>query len=140
MVISGHNPQDQESKRLPFAQAAIGGVGLETLLAVALECVHNGQVGLIDLLAALTSRPARLLGIPGGALGAGEPADLVIFDMGKPWVVTQQGLRSKSKNTPFENRRLQGVVLRTVVGGETVFDLLNDESRSVTKLKAGELR
>lgn len=121
VVVSGHNPQDQESKRLPFAQAAAGGVGLETLLAVALECVHNGHLELLDLLAALTWRPAQLLGIPGGVLGAGEPADLVVFDLGRPWVVTQQGLRSKSKNTPFEDRRLQGVVLRTVVGGEAVF-------------------
>ncbi len=121
VVVSGHNPQDQESKRLPFAQAATGGVGLETLLAVSLECVHNGYVKLIDLLAAMTSRPAKLLGIPGGTLSPGAPADLVLFDMGRPWVVTQARLHSKSKNTPFENRRVQGMVLRTVVGGETVF-------------------
>ena len=111
---------------LPFAQAAIGGIGLETLLAVGLECVHNGKVKLIDLLAAMTCHPAKLLDIPGGILKPGEPADLVLFDPNKPWIVTPDKLRSKSKNTPFENRRLQGQVLRTIVGGETVFNRASD--------------
>ncbi len=121
VIVSGHNPQDQESKRLPFAQAATGGIGLETLLSVALGCYHNGQVSLCDLLARMTLNPARLLGLPGGKLAKGQPADLTLFDPGRTWIVTGNGLRSKSKNTPFEDRHLQGVVLRTVVAGEAVF-------------------
>ncbi len=121
VIVSGHNPQDQESKRLPFAQAATGGIGLETLLSVALSCYHNGHVSLCGLLARMTINPARLLGLPGGRLAKGQPADLTLFDPGKSWIVTGSGLRSKSKNTPFEDRHLQGVVLRTVVAGETVF-------------------
>ena len=121
VIVSGHNPQDQESKRLPFAQAATGGIGLETLLSVALSCFHNGHVSLCDLLARMTINPARLLGLPGGKLAKGQPADLTLFDPGKSWTVTGNALRSKSKNTPFEDRHLQGVVLRTVVAGEAVF-------------------
>ncbi|MEQ1890073.1 MAG: dihydroorotase [Alphaproteobacteria bacterium] len=121
VIVSGHNPQDQESKRLPFAQAATGGVGLETLLSVALICFHDGHVSLPELLARMTINPARLLGLPGGKLARGQPADLLVFNPGKTWVVTGSALRSKSKNTPFEDRHLQGVVMRTVVSGETVF-------------------
>ena len=121
VIVSGHDPQDQESKRLPFAQAATGAVGLETLLSVALGCYHDGAVSLCDLLARLTINPARLLEIPGGKLAKGQPADMILFDPGKSWVVKADKLRSKSKNSPFENRNLQGVVTRTVVAGETVF-------------------
>ena len=121
VIVSGHNPQDQESKRLPFAQAATGGVGLETLLSVALTCFHDGHVSLPELLARMTINPARLLGLPGGKLARGQPADLLVFNPGKTWVVTGSALRSKSKNTPFEDRHLQGVVMRTVVSGEAVF-------------------
>jgi len=126
VVVSGHNPQDQESKRLPFAQAATGGIGLETLLPVALSCFHNGQISLLMLIASMTVNPARLLGLPGAKLAAGQPADLILFDPGRPRIITSNNLRSKSKNTPFEDRRLQGVVLRTVVAGEAVF--VRDES------------
>jgi dihydroorotase len=121
VIVSGHNPQDQESKRLPFAQAATGAVGLETLLSVALTCYHDGVVSLCGLLARLTLNPALLLELPGGRLSKGHPADLVLFDPGKTWMVTADKLRSKSKNSPFEDRHLQGVVTRTVVAGETVF-------------------
>ncbi len=121
VIVSGHNPQDQESKRLPFAQAATGGIGLETLLSVALGCYHNGHISLCDLLARMTINPARLLGLPGGKLAKGQPADLVLFDPHKSWIVTHHQVRSKSKNTPFEDRHLQGVILRTVVAGEAVF-------------------
>lgn len=121
VIVSGHNPQDQESKRLPFAQAATGGIGLETLLSVALSCYHNGHVSLLELLARMTINPSRLLGLPGGKLAGGQPADLVLFDPGKSWNVAGGALRSKSKNTPFEDRHLQGVVLRTIVAGEAVF-------------------
>lgn len=121
VIVSGHNPQDQESKRLPFAQAATGGIGLETLLSVALGCFLDGNIALPKLLACMTINPARLLGLPGGKLSKGQPADLVLFDPGKSWVVDGNKLRSKSKNSPFEDRHLQGVVLRTVVAGEAVF-------------------
>lgn len=123
VIVSAHDPQDQDSKRLPFAQAASGAVGLETLLAIALESYHNGHADLLTVLRALTIAPARLLGLDCGRIARGAPADLTLFDPGRPWVVRPKALRSKSKNTPFEDRRVQGVVLRTVVGGETVFEL-----------------
>jgi len=121
VIVSGHNPQDQESKRLPFAQAATGGVGLETLLSVALGCYHDGHISLPGLLSCMTVNPANLLRLPGGRLTKGQPADLLLFDPGKSWVVDCKRLRSKCKNSPFEDRHLQGVVLRTVVSGEPVY-------------------
>jgi dihydroorotase len=120
-IASDHAPQDQDSKRLPFAQAEFGGIGLETLLAISLELYHDGHLSLIAALRFLTSGPAALLGLEAGRLKRGAPADLTIFDPGQPWVVVPEKFRSKSKNSPFDGRPVQGRVLRTVVDGRTVF-------------------
>jgi len=122
VVMSDHNPQDVEVKRLPFAEAAAGAIGLETMLAVALRLVHNGEVGLATLLKAMSTRPAELLGLPGGSLRPGAPADVIIVDLDVPWVLDATELKSKCKNTPFDDARLQGRVVRTIVAGRTVYE------------------
>ncbi|MYZ46684.1 dihydroorotase [Propylenella binzhouense] len=127
VVCSAHDPQDVEGKRRPFAEAAPGAVGLETLLAVGLRLVHDGDVGLARLVDAMSTRPARLLGLDAGTLAPGAPADLAIIDLDRPWVVAEEALNSKARNTAFEGARLTGQVIRTVLGGRLVFDL--DERR-----------
>jgi dihydroorotase len=121
ILVSSHDPQDVDTKRLPFADAAAGAIGLETLLAVALRLYHNGDVPLLRLIEVLSTAPARLFGLPGGTLKPGAQADLAVVDLGEPWVVTETDIRSRSKNTCFEGARLQGKVLQTVVAGRTVF-------------------
>lgn len=121
VISSAHCPQDPESKRLPFAQAAFGAIGLETMLALALEMHHNRQVGLLAVLKCLTANPARLLKLPSGRLAKGAPADLLVFDPDAPWQVDAKKFRSKAKNSPFDGRPLQGHALRTIVAGKTVF-------------------
>ena len=122
IIVSSHDPQDADTKRRPFAEAADGAVGLETLLPAALRLVHAGDVSLGMLLKAMTINPARLLGLHSGRLAKGAIADLVLFDLGEPWVVNKDLLRSRSKNTPFDEAKMQGRVLRTVVAGETVYE------------------
>jgi len=121
VVCSAHDPQDVERKRQPFAEAADGAVGLETLLAVALRLMHSGEVPLLRLVDALSTAPARLLGLEAGTLRPGAPADLCVVEVDRPWIVREEELRSRSRNTAFEGARLTGKVVRTVVGGETVF-------------------
>ena len=121
-VVSDHNPQDVETKRLPFAEAADGAVGLETLLAAALRLVHAGQISLPKLLRALSARPAGILDLPGGRLVLDAPADLILVDIDAPYVLDKRDLRSRSKNSPFDEARLQGWVLKTLVGGRVVFE------------------
>ena len=121
-IASDHAPQDEDAKRLPFAQAAFGGVGLETLLAVTLELYHNGHLSLLETLRLLTCAPADLLGLPAGRLEKGAAADLTLFDADRGWKVDADTLLSKSKNSPFDGRPVQGRVLRTVVDGRTVFE------------------
>jgi len=121
VLCSMHTPQDEESKRLPFAEAASGAVGLETLLPAALRLYHAGEVSLPALFRAMALNPARRLGLPGGRLSVGAPADLVMFDPDAPFVLDRFTLRSKSKNTPFDGQRLQGRVRGTWVGGVRVF-------------------
>jgi dihydroorotase len=121
VIVSSHDPHDVESKRLPFDLAASGVIGLETILPMAMELLHGGHVPLMRLLAALTSRPAEILGITGGRLGKGEPADLVLFDPDAPLVIDPAAFHSKAKNSPFEGRPAQGKVVRTIVGGRTVY-------------------
>lgn len=122
IVVSSHDPQDVDTKRLPFADAADGAIGLETLLAVALRLYHNGDVPLIRLVETMSTAPARLFGLAGGTLAPGAPADLTIVDLDAPWIVHEQAIRSRSKNTCFEGARLQGKVLQTLVAGRTVFE------------------
>jgi len=122
-VVSSHLPQDQDEKRQPFAQAAFGAIGLETLFAAMMSLVQEGQVPLMRALACLTNGPADILRLEAGRLAPGAPADFIIADPEAPWVVKLDALKSKSKNTPFEDRRLQGKVLATYVGGQLVFDV-----------------
>ena len=120
-IASDHAPQDQDSKRLPFAHAAFGGAGLETLLAVSLELHHNRRMSMLDVLRRLTCAPADILGLPAGRLQKGAAADLVIFDPDRAWKVVADAFYGKSKNSPFDGRPVQGVVMRTVVDGRTVY-------------------
>ena len=122
VIVSDHKPQDEESKRLTFAQAATGATGVETLLPLSLELFHNKSVKLNKLIATLTSNPANILGIDKGSLKKGNDADLCVFDINKPWVVDINKLKSKSKNTPIENRKLQGQVLKTFIKGEIAYE------------------
>ena len=120
-IASDHAPHDQESKRVPFAQAAAGVIGLETLLPISLELHHRGELPLLDLLARMTIAPATLLGLPQGRLAKGAPADLVLFELERAYKIDVGKFRSKSKNSPFDERPVQGRVLRTIVDGRTVF-------------------
>jgi dihydroorotase len=120
-IASDHAPQDQDSKRLPFEQAEFGAVGLETLLQLTLELRHNGHLNLPNALARITYQPADLLGLPVGRLSVGGPADLVVFDPDRPVRIEPDSFVSKSKNSPFDGRLVQGQVLRTVVDGRTIF-------------------
>jgi dihydroorotase len=121
IIVSSHDPQDVDTKRLPFADAADGAIGLETLLGAALRLYHNDEIPLIRLVEALSTAPARLFGLPGGTLKPDAPADLALVDLDEPWIVSEAGIRSRSKNTCFEGARLQGKVLQTLVSGRTVF-------------------
>ncbi|VAW16584.1 Dihydroorotase, partial [hydrothermal vent metagenome] len=121
VIVSDHDPQDADTKRRPFIEAAFGAVGLETLLPAALSLTHNEEVGLLPLFAALTINPARIFGLDSGRLAPGAPADLALIDLNRPWAVEPDALASKCKNTPFEGRMMQGHALMTMVGGRTVF-------------------
>ena len=121
IICSMHTPQDEESKRLPFEEAASGAVGLETLLPACMQLVHAGHLTLPELFRALSLNPAKLLGLEAGRLTVGAPADLVLFDPDKPFVLHRAKLHSKSKNTPYDLRRMEGVVLRTFVAGTQIW-------------------
>ena len=121
VIASDHVPQDQDSKRLPFASAEFGVIGMETLLSVALRLVHDGRMTMSALLAKLTTAPAGLLGIEAGTLALGAPADLVLFDPDRPWKVNERDLHSLSKNTAFEGRLMMGRVVATLVDGRIVY-------------------
>jgi dihydroorotase len=121
VIVSAHDPQDVDVKRHPFAEAADGAIGLETLLAAALRLVHNDEIGLLPLLKAMTINPAKLLGLPSGRLEKGAPADLILVDLGQPWVVDKAQLKSRSKNSPFDESKMQGRILQTMVAGEVVY-------------------
>jgi len=121
VVVSAHAPAPAEDKRLPYDEATPGAVGLQTLLPALLTFHHEGRIPLIDLIRTVTCAPADLLGLPAGRLAKGAPADLVLCDLNAPILIDADKLLSKSKNSPFDGRRLQGKVLRTVVDGRTVF-------------------
>ncbi|MFC3166862.1 dihydroorotase [Paracoccus fontiphilus] len=121
VIASFHTPQDEESKRLPFEAAAPGAVGLQTLLPAAMRLYHGGGLTLPQLWRAMSLNPAKRLGLPGGRLSVGAPADLVLFDPDAPFVLDRFTLLSKSKNTPFDGARMEGRVIGTWVGGHRVF-------------------
>ncbi|MEP3687341.1 MAG: dihydroorotase [Sulfitobacter dubius] len=122
IICSMHTPQDEESKRLPFEEAASGAVGLETLLPAALRLVHAEMMDLPTLWRALSLNPAKRLGLPGGRIAVGAPADLVLFNPDAPFVLDRATLRSKSRNTPFDGMRMQGKVVATYVAGSCVYE------------------
>ncbi len=122
VVVSDHDPQDVETKRQPFAECADGALGIETMLSAAQRLVQAGQIGLPQLLAALSARPAALIGLAAGKLVVGAPADLVLFDPEAPFVVDKRKLKSRAKNSPFDEARLEGIVAATFVGGRAVYE------------------
>lgn len=123
VIVSDHKPEDEEQKRLTFAQAATGSSGIETLLPLSLELYHNGSVKLETIIQALTSNPAKILKINKGNLTIGNDADFCVVDINKPWIVKKEELISKSKNTSIENKKLQGKVTNTFVKGVELFKL-----------------
>ncbi len=120
VIVSAHAPAPAEDKRLPFAEAAPGAVGLETFLPALLVLHHSGGLPLIDVITAATLAPARMIGLKCGRLTAGAPADLVLCDIGAPILIDAEKLLSKSKNSPFDRRRLQGRIRLTMTGGRVV--------------------
>lgn len=122
IICSMHTPQDEESKRLPYEAAASGAVGLETLLPAALRLHHGAGLSLADLFKALSLNPARRFNVPGGSLAEGAVADLILFDPNRPFVLDRFALHSKSKNTPFDGARLQGMVLASFVNGQCIYE------------------
>jgi len=122
VIVSDHKPEDEESKRLTFSQAASGASGVETLLSLALELFHNKSIKLNKLIASITSNPSKILGINKGNLRKGNDADLCVVNLNKTWVVNKENLKSKSKNTPIENRKLQGQVMKTFIKGDLAYE------------------
>jgi len=127
VIVSSHDPQDADTKRHPFAEAADGAIGLEMLLAAALRLYHSGEIALLPLLKAMTVNPAKLLGLPAGRLEKGAPADLILVDLGQPWVVDKAEIRARSKNSPFDESKMQGRVLVTMVAGKPVYQYAGAE-------------
>ncbi|ALN73374.1 dihydroorotase [Aureimonas sp. AU20] len=125
VIVSSHDPQDADGKRRPFSDAEAGSIGLETLLPAALRLHHSGQVPLARIIECLTVAPAKLLKLDRGTLEPGRPADFALVDLDAPYVYDKTRIRSRSKNSAFENARFQGEVMRTVVAGRTVFDTAN---------------
>ena len=123
VIVSDHKPEDEESKRLPFAQAAEGSIGIETLLSLCLELYHSNSLPLKKIIETITYNPAKILKIDKGTLKVGKDADLCIFDLDQPWKVDVSKLKSKSKNAAIEDRNLQGKVLMTYLKGEQAFSL-----------------
>jgi dihydroorotase len=120
-VVSAHDPQPPEEKRLPFSEAAFGAAGLETVLSALLALVQDERISLLDALQCVTMNPADIIGVPQGRLSEGAPADLILFDPEKPWHCVREDLKSRSLNSPFDGRRMVGRVMHTIIAGETVF-------------------
>ncbi|MCQ2004550.1 dihydroorotase [Rhizobium sp. NRK18] len=123
LICSSHDPQDVDTKRLPFSDAADGAVGLETMLSAALRLHHSGQVGLSRLISAMSTRPAEIFGLDAGTLKPGANADIILIDVDEPWLVFKEQLQSRSKNTPFEDARFSGRAVATYVKGRKVFEV-----------------
>jgi dihydroorotase len=121
VIVSSHDPQSEDTKRLPFAEAAFGAVGLDTMLSLAFSLYHNDNIPLPRLIEALSQRPASILGLEVGRLAAGAPADFVVMDPQLSWTVEDASLRSRSKNSPLEHRTLEGRAVETIVAGQTVY-------------------
>ncbi len=121
IVVSAHDPQDVDTKRLPFSDAEAGAIGLETLLGAALRLYHNDSIPLLRLVEVLSTAPAKIFGLDAGTLKPGAKADLAIVDLDEPWVVREEDLHSLSKNSCFESARFQGRVVHTIVAGKTVY-------------------
>jgi dihydroorotase len=121
VIVSGHDPQSADTKRLPFAEAAFGAVGLETMLSAVLSLYHNENIDLLRLVKAMSSNPAEILGLESGRLEPGAPADFALIDLNLSWTVEDDVLRSRAKNSPFEHRTLEGRCVETVVAGQTVY-------------------
>ena len=121
IMVSSHDPQDVDTKRHPFAEAETGAIGLETMLAAALRLYHDERISLSRLVETLSTNPARIFGLPGGNLKKGAPADIALVDLEKPWVMQENKILSKSKNTPFEEARFSGKVLQTLVAGRIIY-------------------
>lgn len=121
IIVSSHDPQDVDTKRLPFGEAADGAIGLETMLAAALRLHHSGEVGLTRLIDAMSTRPAKIFGLDAGSLRAGAVADIVLIDIDEPWLATKDRFLSRSKNTPFEDARFTGRAVQTYVAGKRVY-------------------
>ena len=121
IICSMHTPQDEDSKRLPYEEAAAGAVALETFLPAAMRLYHAGAIDLPHLFRAMALNPAKRLGLPQGRLSAGAPADLVLFDPDAPFLLDRSKLHSKSKNTPFDGQRMEGKVRATYVAGTQIF-------------------
>ncbi len=126
VIHSDHDPQDSEVKRQPFAEAANGAIGLETMLAAALRLHHSGEVPLMTVLKAMTSRPAEILGLNSGRIAKGAPADLILVDLDYPWVFSEDVIRSRAGNSAFEGARFSGKVMATYVAGGEVFRHLEE--------------
>lgn len=120
IIVSSHDPQDVDTKRLPFGEAADGAIGLETMLSAALRLHHSGQVPLMRLIDAMSTRPAEIFGLPGGTLKPGAPGDIALIDLDEPWLVSRDSLLARSKNTPFEDARFSGRAVATYVAGQCV--------------------
>ena len=123
VIVSDHKPEDEESKRITFSQAATGASGVETFLSLALEMFHNGSVKLSKIIKLVTTNPAKILKINKGNLSIGNDADFCIVDLYKPWVVKKENMYSKSKNTCIEDKRIQGLVTNTFVKGNELFKI-----------------
>jgi len=123
IIVSSHDPQDVDTKRLPFADAADGAIGLETMLAAALRLHHDGRVPLMRLIDAMSTRPAQIFGLDAGTLKPGAKADITLIDLDEPWIVAKDMLLSRSKNTPFEDARFSGRAVATYVAGKCVYSL-----------------
>ncbi len=122
VIVSDHNPQDVETKRLTFAEAAHGAAGLETMLSAGLRLVEAGLLTLPRLIEAMATTPARILGLPAGTLAVGAPADVIAFDPEEPWVFTREAMRGRARNSPFDEAKLMGRVKATIVGGRVVYE------------------
>lgn len=123
IIVSSHDPQDVDTKRLPFADAADGAIGLETMLAAALRLHHDGRVPLMRLIDAMSTRPAQIFGLDAGTLKPGAKADITLIDLEEPWIVSKDMLLSRSKNTPFDDARFSGRAVATYVAGKCVYSL-----------------